>query len=92
MTIGIAVVGNSTRNVGAAMAGDLALGGHDVRLALEADQRDCLEAVRSAGGITLTPPASRAYLLQATVGADNLSSFGRSQRGAKPLAGWTSTL
>ncbi len=59
MSIGIAVIGNSSRNAGAPMAGDLALGGHDVRLALEADQRDCLEAVRSAGGITLTPPASQ---------------------------------
>ena len=59
MSIGIAVIGNSSRNVGAAMAGDLALGGHDVRLALSADERECLEAIRSAGGITLSPPASQ---------------------------------
>jgi len=59
MTISIAVVGNSMRNVGAPMAGDLALGGHDVRLALWADQHELLEAVRSAGGISITAPATQ---------------------------------
>ena len=48
MSVGIAVIGNSLRNVGALMAGDLALGGHDVRLALSADESECLEAIRLA--------------------------------------------
>lgn len=59
MTTSIAVVGNSMRNVGAPMAGDLALGGHDVRLALWADQSELLEDVRSAGGISITAPADQ---------------------------------
>ena len=53
MTISIAIIGNSQRNVGAAMAGDLALGGHDVRLALEGDETAILDAVREAGGVKL---------------------------------------
>lgn len=59
MTSSIAVIGNSMRNVGAPMAGDLALGGHDVRLALFADQSDLLEAIRSTGGISITAPADK---------------------------------
>ena len=59
MTISIAVVGNSMRNVGAPMAGDLALGGHDVRLALWDDQHELLEAIRSTGGISITAPATK---------------------------------
>ena len=58
MTVRVAVVGNSMRNVGAPMAGDLALGGHDVRLALWPDQSELLEAVRSTGGISITAPAT----------------------------------
>lgn len=58
MTISIAVIGNTGMNIGAAMSGDLALGGHDVRFALWADQRECLEAIRSAGGIKLMPPSN----------------------------------
>ncbi len=59
MTIGIAVIGNSMRNVGAPMAGDLALGGHDVRLALWADQSDLLEDIRTTGGVSITAPADQ---------------------------------
>ena len=59
MTTSVAVIGNSMRNVGAPMAGDLSLGGHDVRLALWPDQNDLLDAVRSAGGISITAPADR---------------------------------
>lgn len=59
MTVSIAIIGNSQRNVGAAMAGDLALGGHDVRLALEGAETDILEAVRAAGGVNLSVPADR---------------------------------
>ena len=59
MTVSIAIIGNSQRNVGAAMAGDLALGGHDVRLALEGAESDILKAVRAAGGVTLSVPADR---------------------------------
>lgn len=58
MTISIAVIGNTGMNIGAAMSGNLALGGHNVRFALWADQRECLEAVRSAGGIKLMPPSN----------------------------------
>jgi len=53
MTTSIAIIGNSHRNVGAAMAGDLALGGHDVRLALEDDETEILDAVRETGGVAL---------------------------------------
>ena len=59
MTAAIAIVGNSSRNVGIPMAGDLALGGHDVRLMLGADRRESLEAVRAAGGVSLEVPAER---------------------------------
>lgn len=59
MTISIAVIGNSMRNVGAPMAGDLALGGHDVRLALWADQSELLEAIRSTGGVSISAPANQ---------------------------------
>lgn len=59
MTISVAILGNSMRNVGAPMAGDLALGGHDVRLALWPEQNDLLEAARTAGGISITAPADR---------------------------------
>lgn len=58
MTVSIAVIGNTGMNIGAAMAGDLALGGHDVRFALWPDQAECLEAMRAAGGIMLMPPSS----------------------------------
>ena len=59
MTIGIAIIGNSQRNVGAAIAGDLALGGHDVRFALEGGEGGLLETVRAAGGVTLNAPADQ---------------------------------
>ncbi|NKB57972.1 MAG: hypothetical protein GKS00_16735 [Alphaproteobacteria bacterium] len=58
MTVAIAVIGNTGMNIGATMAGDLALGGHDVRFAPWPDQAECLEAVRAAGGITLMPPSA----------------------------------
>ena len=58
MTLSIAMVGNSGLNIGAAMAGDLALAGHDVRFQLWADQLDCLDAVRAEGGIRIGPPAT----------------------------------
>ncbi len=58
MTLSIAVIGNSGLNIGAAMAGDLALAGHDVRFQLWDDQRDCLVAVRAEGGVRVGPPAS----------------------------------
>ncbi len=59
MTTRIAVIGNSMRNAGAPMADDLALGGHDVRLALWPDQGDLMADIRSTGGISVTVPAER---------------------------------
>jgi opine dehydrogenase len=58
MTVRVAVVGNRGANIGAWMAGDLALAGYEVRFALWDDQRECLDTVRSAGGIIIEPPVS----------------------------------
>ncbi len=58
MIVRVAVVGNRGANIGAWMAGDLALAGHEVRFALWDDQCECLDAFRSAGGIIIEPPVS----------------------------------
>ena len=57
MTVSIAIIGNSRLHIGMALAGDLALGGHDVRFAPWPDQLDLLDLIRDAGGITITAPA-----------------------------------
>ena len=59
MTISVAILGNSMRNVGAPMAGDLALGGHDVRLSLWPEQKELLEVIHANGGISITAPADQ---------------------------------
>lgn len=74
MAAAIAIVGNSSRNVGIPMAGDLALGGHDVRLLLGADQRENLEAIRAAGGVTLEVPAERTLSGRNGLGAPRIVS------------------
>ena len=51
MTLKIAVVGNTGMNIGAAVAGDMALGGHDVRFLLWPEQAECLEACRAVGAL-----------------------------------------
>lgn len=58
MTSRIAVIGNRGANIGAWMAGDLALAGFEVRFFLWDDQQDCFDAFASAGGVTMTAPAS----------------------------------
>jgi len=58
MTLKIAVFGNTGMNIGAAVAGDMALGGHDVRFLLWPEQAECLEACRAAGGVRVGEPAS----------------------------------
>ena len=59
MSLKIAVIGNTGMNIGAAIAGDMALAGHDVRFLLWPDQLECLEACRAAGGIHVGEPASK---------------------------------
>jgi len=49
MSLKIAVIGNTGMNIGAAVAGDMALAGHDVRFLLWPDQLECLEACRAVG-------------------------------------------
>lgn len=46
----VAVIGNTPRNIGAACAADLALGGHEVRYFLFPEQADELRALRAHGG------------------------------------------
>ena len=58
MSLKIAVLGNTGMNIGAAVAGDMALAGHDVRFLLWPEQTECLEACRAAGGIRVGQPAS----------------------------------
>lgn len=58
MPLKIAVMGNTGMNIGAAVAGDMALAGHDVRFLLWPEQRECLDACRAAGGIEMGDPAS----------------------------------
>ncbi|MDD9915782.1 MAG: hypothetical protein OXT01_14095, partial [Rhodospirillaceae bacterium] len=72
MTTSIAIIGNSQRNVGAAMAGDLALGGHDVRLALEGDETEILDAVREAGGVALNVAPDVTLSKRSGVGVPNI--------------------
>jgi len=57
MSLKITVIGNTGMNIGAAVAGDMALAGHDVRFLLWPDQPECLEACRAAGGIHVGEPA-----------------------------------
>lgn len=68
MTLSIAVIGNSGLNIGAAMASDLALAGHDVRFQLWADQLECLDAARTASGIRLGPPATETLYSEGHLG------------------------
>jgi opine dehydrogenase len=49
----VAVIGNSTRALGAVCAADLTLAGHEVRYAVFPEQRDQLAALRKAGGFTV---------------------------------------
>lgn len=58
MSLKIAVIGNTGMNTGAAVAGDMASAGHDVRFLLWPDQPECLEARGAAGGIHFGKPAS----------------------------------
>lgn len=57
MTGTIAIVGNTKLNIGIAMAGDLALAGHDVTFFLWPDQGETYEAVVECGGIQMRDPA-----------------------------------
>ena len=59
MTETVAIVGNSALNIGVAMAGDLALAGHDVAFFLWPDQRETYGAVKGAGGIRLLEPTDQ---------------------------------
>ena len=45
MTATIAIIGNSRLHIGMALAGDLALGGHDVRFAPWPDQPELLDLI-----------------------------------------------
>ena len=58
MTSRIAVIGNRGANIGAWMAGDLALAGFEVRFFLWEDQQECFDAVHAAGGVFMNAPAS----------------------------------
>ncbi len=49
----VAVIGNTHRNLGAACAADLTMGGHEVHYAVYPDQAKHFEAVRRKGGIDL---------------------------------------
>lgn len=49
----VAVIGNSTRALGAVCAADLTLAGHEVRYAVFPEQQSQLAAVREAGGFTV---------------------------------------
>ena len=69
MALSIAVIGNSGLNIGAAMAGDLALAGHDVRFQLWPDQLECFEAVWSEGGVRIGPPATETLSGRTGLGA-----------------------
>lgn len=50
MPFPVAVIGNSSLNIGFAVAADLSLAGHEVRLAHWPDRADALDPVRSRGG------------------------------------------
>ena len=69
MSLKIAVIGNTGMNIGAAVAGDMALAGHDVRFLLWPDQLECLEACRAAGGIHVGEPASETISGKTGLGA-----------------------
>lgn len=58
MPLKIAVIGNTGMNIGAAVAGDMALAGHEVRFLLWPEQKECLDACRAAGGVHVGEPAS----------------------------------
>lgn len=57
MSVSTAIIGNSRLHIGMALAGDLALRGHDVRFAPWPDQLDLLDLIRDAGGVTVSAPA-----------------------------------
>lgn len=54
----VAIVGNRGANIGAWMAGDLALAGFEVRFCLWDDEQDCYDAFKAAGGVFMNGPAS----------------------------------
>lgn len=69
MSLKIAVIGNTGMNIGAAVAGDMALAGHEVRFLLWPDQSECLEACRAAGGLHVSEPASETISGKTGLGA-----------------------
>jgi opine dehydrogenase len=69
MSLKIAIIGNTGMNIGAAVAGDMALVGHDVRFLLWPDQRECLEACLATGGIHVGEPASETISGKTGLGA-----------------------
>ena len=69
MFLKIAIIGNTGMNIGAAVAGDMALVGHDVRFLLWPDQRECLEACLATGGIHVGEPASETISGKTGLGA-----------------------
>lgn len=69
MTLKIAVLGNTGKNIGAAIAGDMALAGHEVRFLLWPEQQDCLEACRAAGGVRVGAPSSETVSGKTGLGA-----------------------
>lgn len=64
----VAVIGNRGANIGACMAGDLALAGIEVRFASWEDQRECLEAFRAEGGIRIGAPAAESLSKRSGLG------------------------
>lgn len=65
----IAIIGNRGANIGAWMAGDLALAGFEVRFFLWEDQLDCFNAFKSAGGVFMNAPASETMSGRTGLGA-----------------------
>lgn len=57
----VAIIGNTHRNLGAACAADLALGGHEVHYAPLDDQREHRDAVRRAGGFDVRGEGRHLY-------------------------------
>ena len=69
MALKIAVIGNTGMNIGAAVAGDMALAGHEVRFLLWPDQTECLDACRAAGGLHVGEPATETVSGKTGLGA-----------------------
>ena len=73
MSARVAVVGNSDLNIGFAVAADLALAGHQVRLAHWPEFATALEPIRKRGGIAVEGDA--AELISATTGVAQLHAI-----------------